>query len=219
MPNNALGNGNPKISRFKLWTIGVEFTMYKKLHVFNFCIGMRIEKKVHRENKPMRDNIVFVSPNQSPKRILNMIYCVHSLPWSLYADFFFNCWKTNKKTTTLNQKWWRNTYIYRHNNDTWLTRFFWWVFFFHKWMAALQNAVSTLISIQLEKKPIHIQTSEPTQCCQWRCFLYCFPNCYTEEQTESKNPTSKQKIIYIFTLNKIRDIGHSFNGYPIWLKI
>lgn len=152
MPNNALGNGNPKISRFKLWTIGVEFTMYKKLHVFNFCIGMRIEKKVHRENKPMRDNIVFVSPNQSPKRILNMIYCVHSLPWSLYADFFFNCWKTNKKTTTLNQKWWRNTYIYRHNNDTWLTRFFWWVFFFHKWMAALQNAVSTLISIQWEKK-------------------------------------------------------------------
>lgn len=104
--------------------------MYKKLHVFNFCIGMRIEKKVHRENKPMRDNIVFVSPNQSPKRILNMIYCVQSLPWSLYADFFFNCWKTNKKTTTLNQKWWRNTYIYRHNNDTWLTRFFWWVFFF-----------------------------------------------------------------------------------------
>lgn len=193
--------------------------MYKKLHVFNFCIGMRIEKKVHRENKPMRDNIVFVSPNQSPKRILNMIYCVHSLPWSLYADFFFNCWKTNKKTTTLNQKWWGNTYIYRHNNDTWLTRFFWWVFFFHKWMAALQNAVSTLISIQWEKKPIHIQTSEPTQCCQWRCFLYCFPNCYTEEQTESKNPTSKQKIIYIFTLNKIRDIGHSLNGYPIWLKI
>lgn len=46
----------------------------------------------------MCDNIVFVSPNQSPKRISNMTYCVHSLPWSNVHGFNFNCWKTNKKT-------------------------------------------------------------------------------------------------------------------------
>lgn len=43
----------------------------------------------------MCDNIVFVSPNQSPKRISNMTYCVHIL--SVHG-FNFNCWKTNKKT-------------------------------------------------------------------------------------------------------------------------
>lgn len=97
-------------------TIGVEYIQKcnKMLHVFNFCIGLGTRKKQQQQqpqrkapsdnrpprkrNKPCATLLCLLLLTRAPKRVSNMIYCVHSHSWSCcVSDLFLIVWKTNKK--------------------------------------------------------------------------------------------------------------------------
>lgn len=76
-----------KISQSYHERLASSIPLHVKLHVIDFCISAweyhwptDPPTITEGRKKNMCDNIVFAFPDQSPRRISNMIYCVHSLP-------------------------------------------------------------------------------------------------------------------------------------------